>query len=36
VDLDPAKLAANRDQLERAVAATDAWLDSVLSGLASG
>ena len=36
VDLDPSKLAVNRDRLERAVAATDAWLASVLSGLASG
>lgn len=36
VDLDPAKLAGNRDKLERAVAASDAWLDSVLSGLAVG
>jgi hypothetical protein len=36
VDLDPSKLALNRDRLERAVAATEAWLASVLSGLASG
>ncbi len=35
VALDPGKLAANRDRLERAVAATDAWLASVLSGLVS-
>jgi len=35
-DLDPSKLVANRDRLDRAVAATDAWLGLVLSGLASG
>jgi hypothetical protein len=34
-DLDPSKLVLNRDRLERAVAATDAWLASVFSGLAS-
>ena len=33
VALDPSKLVANRDRLDRAVAATDAWLGSVLSGL---
>jgi hypothetical protein len=36
VDLDPGKLAGNRDRLEHAVAATDAWLNLVLSGLAVG
>jgi len=36
VDLDPAKLTVIRDRLDRAVAATDAWLGLVLSGLASG
>lgn len=35
VDFDPNKLAANRDRLERAVAATEAWLGLVLSGLAN-
>ena len=36
VDLDPSKLVVNLDRLDRAVAATDDWLDLVLSGLASG
>jgi hypothetical protein len=36
VDLDPSKLTGVRDRLDRAVAATDAWLRMVLSGLASG
>jgi hypothetical protein len=36
VDLDPSKLTVNRDRLARAVAATDAWLGLVLSGLARG
>ena len=36
VDLDPSKLALNRDRLDRAVAATDAWLGLVLAGLANG
>lgn len=36
VDLDGSKLAANVDRLERAVAATDGWLDRVLSGLTDG
>jgi hypothetical protein len=33
VELDPAKLAANRDRLDRAVAATETWMGSVLAGL---
>ncbi len=33
IDLDPDRLAVNRDRLGRAVAATESWLDSVLSGL---
>lgn len=35
VDLDAAKLALNRDRLDQAVAATEAWLAAVLSGLAN-
>ena len=34
VDLDPTKLALNRDRLDQAVAATEAWLAAVLAGLA--
>ncbi|MES1171742.1 MAG: hypothetical protein ABUL77_00770 [Bacteroidota bacterium] len=33
VDLDAGKLVANVGRLERAVAATDGWLDAVLKGL---
>ncbi len=36
VNLDPGRLAGNRDRLEQAVAATDAWLDTVLTGLVGG
>jgi hypothetical protein len=36
VDLDATLLVVNRDRLDRAVSATDAWLASVLSGLAGG
>jgi hypothetical protein len=35
LDLDRGKLAVNLNRLDRAVAATDAWLGSVLSGLAA-
>lgn len=35
VDLDPGKLAQNRDRLDHAVAATEAWLGAVLAGLAN-
>jgi hypothetical protein len=33
VDLDPTKLATNRDRLDRAVALTEPWIDAVLVGL---
>ena len=36
VDLSPSDLALNRARLDRAVAATEAWLGSVLAELAKG